>query len=127
MNRIFVIIIRGLLLFDKYNNSLYDNKGDCYMRKTIAFLLALITLFLTSCQNSNNTADNCKDDPNVIKRYEKTELGTAEETDGANVTDRIVNYSKIGMLGENRIFRLQEKQDGKFMCLTDSEGNVIKE
>ena len=85
------------------------------MRKTIAFLLALITLFLTSCQNSNNTADNCKDDPNVIKRYEKTELGAAETNgaDGANVMNRIVYYSKIGMLGENRIFRLQEKQDGK--------------
>ena len=90
-------------------------KNSKVLRMPVIILLVLSVLFPTSCQNPNDTADDGKDDPNAVKRYEKTELG------------RIVYNSKIGMLGENRIFRLQEKQDGKFMCLTDSEGNVIKE
>ena len=104
-------------------------KNSRALRMPVIFLLVLSILFPTSCQNSNNAADDGKDDSNAIKRYEKTELGAAETNgaDGANVMNRIVYYSKIGMLGENRIFRLQEKQDGKVMYLTDGEGNVIKE
>ena len=105
------------------------------MRKIVTFILALSIILLTSCQNSNNAADDGKDDSNAIKRYEKTELDKAEtnETDDPGRTNdafktiSTIYYSKIGMLGENRIFRLQEKQDGKVMYLTDGEGNVIKE
>jgi multiple sugar transport system substrate-binding protein len=90
-------------------------KNSRILRMPVIILLILSILLLASCQNSNNEADDGKEDSNSIKKYDKTELGG------------IVYNSKIGMLGENRIFRLQEKQAEKVMCLTDSEGNVIKE
>ena len=92
-----------------------EMKNFKVLKMPVIFLLVLGILFSTSCQNPDNKADDSKDGSNAVKRYEKAELGG------------IVYNSKIGMLGENRIFRLHIKQDGKFMCLTDSEGNVIKE
>ena len=92
-----------------------EMKNFKVLKMLVIFLLVLGILFSTSCQNPDNKADDSKDGSNAVKRYEKAELGG------------IVYNSKIGMLGENRIFRLHIKQDGKFMCLTDSEGNVIKE
>ena len=104
-------------------------KNSGALRIPVILILILSILFSASCQNPNKTDNDGKNDSNAIKRYERAELGSAEanEADGSNVTNRMSYYSKIGMLGENRIFRLLEKQDGKVMCLMDGEGNVIKE
>jgi multiple sugar transport system substrate-binding protein len=104
-------------------------KNSGALRIPVILILILSILFSASCQNPNKTDNDGKNDSNAIKRYERAELGSAEanEADGSNVTNRMSYYSKIGMLGENLIFRLQEKQAEKVMCLTDSDGNVIKE
>jgi multiple sugar transport system substrate-binding protein len=102
-----------------------------YARTAVVFLLALSILF-SSCQNADDPTESRNDKTDTMKRYEKTELGTTGTDEASGTNDAVeaistIYYSKIGMLGENRIFRLQMKDGALFMCLTDSEGNVIKE